>query len=338
MLSNTELITFCNQLGMLIHSGISTMEGISIMRDDLPEGSGKALLTQIYDGLEMQQELSDVLVETGEFPKYATDMIRIGNYSGKLDEVLASLSVYYEREENIASSIRNAVTYPTIMILMLFIVIGVLIVKVLPVFQDVYRQLGTELSGPARALMTFSNGLQRALPFVIVLLLLGGGVLFILIKRKSAVFSNFFLSKKLAESIAVGRFASGMALTLSSGLDTDESLKMTSELTDHIGLQQKVSVCKEQISAGERFADAITTAGIFSSTQSRMIHIGVRSGAMDSVMEDIARQCNEETDSKIQHILSILEPTLVAILAIIVGVILLSVMLPLMGIMTQMGL
>ena len=338
MLSNTELITFCNQLGMLIHSGISTIEGISIMKDDLGEGSGKALLTQIYDGLEMQQEFSDVLIETGEFPKYATDMIRIGNYSGKLDEVLASLSVYYEREENISSSIKNAVTYPAIMILMLFIVIGVLIVKVLPVFQDVYRQLGTELSGPARALMTFSNALQRILPVIIIILVLGGATIFYLIKKKSVIFSHFFLSKKLSESIAVGRFASGMSLTLSSGLDTDESLKMTSELTDHQGLQEKVNICKQQIESGERFADAIATAGIFTSTQSRMINIGVRSGAMDQVMEDIARQCNEETDAKIQHILSILEPTLVAILAVIVGVILLSVMLPLMGIMANMGL
>ena len=111
---------------------------------------------------------------------------------------------------------------------------------------------------------------------------------------------------------------------------------MTANLTDHPAVQEKVKLCQENIAEGKRFSDAISTSGIFSSTQSRMIVIGMHSGAMDKVMEDIARQCNDETDARIQHILSILEPTLVAILAIIVGVILLSVMLPLMGIMANM--
>jgi len=338
MLSNLELSTFCSQLGMLIHSGISTLEGISIMRDDISDARGEKLLQTIYDGLEMQQEFSEVLKETGEFPKYATDMIRIGNYSGKLDEVLAALAAYYEREEGISAGIKNAITYPAIMIFMLFIVVGVLIAKVLPVFQDVYRQLGTELTGPARTLMGFSSVLQRTLPQVIIILVLALLLLFYLLKKKSSIFSHFFLSRKLSQAIAVGRFANGMSLTLSSGLDTDESLKMTADLTDHPAIQEKVKQCQEQISTGARFSDAIAAAGIFNSMQGRMITIGIRSGALDQVMEDIARQCNDETDAKIQRLLSILEPTLVAILAIIVGVILLSVMLPLMGIMANMGL
>ena len=217
MLSNMELSTFFNQLGMLIHSGISTLEGISIMRDDVSDTRGQKLLATIYEGLEMQQEFSEVLKETGEFPKYATDMVRIGNYSGKLDEVLAALAVYYEREESISVSLRNAITYPAIMIFMLFIVIGVLIVQVLPVFQDVYRQLGTELGGPARTLMNISSGLQRFLPQVIIVLVLAAILIFYLLRKRNSVFSRVFLSRKLSEAIAVGRFASGMSLTLSSG-------------------------------------------------------------------------------------------------------------------------
>ena len=338
MLSNVEMVTFCSQLGMLIHSGISIPEGISIMQEDVTDEKAKALLTQIYEGLEMQQEFSEILKETGEFPKYAVDMIRIGNYSGKLDDVLSALSTYYQREENISTGIKSAITYPAIMIFMLFVVMGVLITNVLPIFQDVYRQLGADLTGPARAMLNFSNLLQGSLPIIITFLVLVVFLLFYLWKKKSNVFSRLFLNRKLANAIAVGRFASGLSLTLSSGLDTDESLKMTGELTDHPLLQEKIKQCQTQIHAGVGFAEAISEVAIFNPTQSRMIAIGIRAGALDQVMEEIANQCNEEADAKIQRLLSVLEPTLVAILAIIVGIVLLSMMLPLMGIMSQMGL
>ncbi|MCL2865692.1 MAG: type II secretion system F family protein [Lachnospiraceae bacterium] len=338
MLNNSELATFFRQLGMLVHSGISTLEGIEIIRDDLTDLKAQKLLTDIHGSLALQQEFSEVLNETGEFPKYAVDMIRIGNYSGKLDEVLAALAIYYEREEQISSNIRSAITYPAIMIFMLMIVIGVLVARVLPVFQDVYQQLGADLTGPARGLMHLSGVLQSILPQIIIVLLLIIIALFFVLRKKSTLFSKSFVKGKLSQSIAVGRFASGMYLTLSSGLDTDESLKMTGSLTDHPVIQTKIQTCQTNLDAGKSFAEAISIADIFNHTQNRMIHIGLRSGALDQVMENIAKQCNDETDGKIQHLLSILEPTLVAILALIVGIILLSVMLPLMGIMANIGL
>ena len=337
MLNNNELTTFFKQLGMLVHSGVSTVEAISIIGDDITDPKGAKLLQSIYEGLEMGEDFSTVLKETGEFPKYAIDMIRIGSYSGKLDQVLSALAQYYKREEQIGASIRSAITYPTIMIFMLFIVIGVLITRVLPIFQNVYQQLGTELTGAAGALMSLSNIIQRVLPQLILFLLLAVLVLLYLLKKKSGIFSNFFINRKLSQSIAVGRFASGLFLTLSSGLDTDESIKMTAELTDHPIIQGKIKKCQENLESGMGFSEAITTAELFNNTQNRMINIGMKAGTLDQVMENIAQQCNEETDNKIGHLLSVLEPTLVAILAVIVGVVLLSIMLPLMGIMANMG-
>ena len=338
MLNNNELSTFFKQLGMLVHSGVSIHEAISIIREDLTDAKATKLLDTIYQGLEMGEEFSAVLKGTGEFPKYAVDMIRIGNYSGKLDEVLHALALYYEREEQISMSIRNAITYPTIMIFMLFIVIGVLITRVLPIFQEVYLQLGTELTGPAGALMSLSNGIQRILPHIIILLLMAIPVLFYLMKKKSGFFSTLFINRKLSYSIAVGRFASGMFLTLSSGLDTDESLGMAKELSDHPLIQEKIKHCQEKLTQGKSFSEAISSSELFNNTQNRMINIGIKAGSLDQVMENIANQCNEETDRKIGHLLSVLEPTLVAILAVIVGVVLLSIMLPLMSIMSNMGL
>jgi type IV pilus assembly protein PilC len=338
MLNNNELSTFFKQLGMLIHSGVSTIEAISIIRDDLTDSKGVKLLDSIQAGLEMGKEFSDILKDTEVFPKYAVDMIRIGNYSGKLDDVLSALSLHYDREEQISKSIRNAITYPAIMITMLFVVIGVLITQVLPIFQNVYQQLGAELTGIDRVMLRFSTLFQRAVPFVIICFVITAVSLLYLTKKKAHILSNFFINRKLSQSIAIGRFASGMFLTLSSGLDTDDSLKMAKELTDNPVIQEKINICQKHLSSGMGFAEALSTSEIFTNTQNRMINIGMKSGSLDMVMENIAEQCNEDTDQKTQHILGVLEPTIVAILAVVVGILLLSIMLPLMGIMTNMGL
>lgn len=148
MLTNMEISSFCGQMAMVLKSGISAIDGVEIMRDDAATEKGKALLSKVYDSLSESGSLADSLKMTGECPDYAIDMIRIGEQSGKLETVMRSLSAYYKRENSIADGIRNAVTYPFIMILMMFAVVGVLIVKVLPIFGSVYQDLGTELTGP----------------------------------------------------------------------------------------------------------------------------------------------------------------------------------------------
>ena len=139
------------------------------------------------------------------------------------------------------------------------------------------------------------------------------------------------------EKIACSRFASGMYLSLSSGLDTDQSLEMVSRLVDHPVIQEKIQNIQALIMEGTSFADAVSQTNMFSGIYARMVSIGYKTGAMDDVMKQISVQYDEEIDSLMSDLVAKLEPTLVAILSIIVGLILLSVMLPLMGIMSNIG-
>jgi type IV pilus assembly protein PilC len=135
----------------------------------------------------------------------------------------------------------------------------------------------------------------------------------------------------------VARFASGMAMTLNSGLDIDQSLEMVSKIVEHPVLVEKIKKCRQMTSEGGSFAEAIIENQIFSKMHTQLINIGFRTGSVDDVMNQIAQQYMEEVDDKIHSFIAVLEPTLVAILSIIVGLILLSVMLPLMGIMSSIG-
>lgn len=337
-LTNRELSAFCDQIAMILNAGISPVEGISIMLEDTTTAEGKQILGKIFEQIENGQSFHTSISAAEVFPKYALDMIEIGEQSGRMEEVMRSLSAYYEREENIAENIKSAVTYPFVIIGMMAIVILVLIIKVLPVFNQVFIQLGTEMTGFSRTLLNLGTTISNyALVFIVIIAMLV--LLYIFMAKTPAgqklwgIFcAKSIFTKPIYDKIASGRFASGMALTMSSGLDTDQSLEMVSRLVDNSVMEKKINECRTLISSGTGFAEALVKVGIFSSMYSRMISIGYKTGSVEKVMAKIASGYEDEVDSRMSHLISVLEPTLVIILSVIVCLILLSVMLPLMAV------
>lgn len=342
-LSHSEIASFCSQTAMLFHAGIPPAESMSLLSQDAASPEGREIIQAILITCQKGEPFSQALAGCGVFPSYFIHMIRLGEESGNLDVVMQSLNDYYEREENISHSIRSAISYPCIMIGMMLLVIFVLVAKVLPIFNQVFIQLGSEMTGFSASLLKLGQALNRYSVFCIIFV---GALIFLFIlvrktttgRRLSAgFFSRFPLTRSFYEKTAAGRLAGGLALTLSSGMDTYMSLDMVSQLVEHKGMQQKIAACKASIQAGSGFAEALASSGIFSSLYSRMVAIGFRSGSIDSVMQKIADRYQKETDRRIEAMISALEPTLVIILSLIVGMILLSVILPLMGIMSSIG-
>ena len=144
-------------------------------------------------------------------------------------------------------------------------------------------------------------------------------------------------TRAFQRDIAYGRFARGMSLTLSSGMRIYPALDLVDQLVENKQVAQKVRNLKQFIVDGFNFSESLTKAGIFSHLYSRMIYIGVKSGNVDVVLEKIATLYEEDTDKRLRNFISILEPTLVIFLSLVVGLILLSVILPLLGVMSTMG-
>lgn len=342
-LTNMEIASFCDQMGMILHSGISPLEGVSVMLDDVSDKETRNLLSAMLEQLELGESFHRALQETGVFPSYLLNMVEIGEQAGRLENVMTSLSAYYEREESIAKSIRSAVTYPLIMTAMMLVVIFVLIAKVFPIFNEVFAQLGSEMTGFSKSILQFGVSLNRYSVLIAAVMVVLVLAFFLLGKTrkgralKRAARTRLFFTKKFYADIATGRFADGMSLALRSGLDIDESLGMVSQLTGHPDLQAKIKACQDEIAKGAPFSEALAGAGIFSGLQARMVALGFRTGNIDEVMEKIAGQYEEEVDDRITRLISILEPTLVAVLSVIIGIILLSVMLPLLGILSSIG-
>lgn len=342
-LSNPEIASFCGQMSMMLSAGITVSEALRLLQADAESDEGKDIIFSMVAELDNGSNFYEAARHPGVFPKYVLDMIRIGELTGNLDDVFSSLSAYYEREENISKGIRSAVTYPFIMITMMLCVILVLMIKVLPVFEQVFEQLGSTMSGLSASILHLGQSISRySALFVILFVVLVGIYIFFTRfasgREKLRDFAAGFLpTKDLYNSIAAGRFSSGMALALRSGFNTEEGLLMVKELITNKLYLKKVDACHEYMKAGENFSEAVIHAEIFSGTYGRMVGIGFKSGKLDEVMSNVASRYENDVDYKINHFVSILEPTLVALLSIVVGMILLSVMLPLMSIMSSIG-
>ena len=325
-LSNLELAEFCNQMALLLRSGISPLEGLMLLAEDAQSEEEKTLLAVMIEELESTGFLYDAISSTNVFPAYLLHMVRLGEETGCLDEIMGSLADHYIREANFASMIRNSLIYPCIMLGMMGLVITILLTKVMPVFQQVFRQLGQELTGFSVSLLKAGEMLSRHsilfVAFTVILLL-------------ALIFGRHKLPfmKKIQATISSCRFCGGMSIALKSGITPEESLVLAANLVEDDVYHSKIATCKDLIAEENNLASALYKSGLLSSRYSRTASLAEKTGRLDEALSEIASEYEHDANSKITGMIAILEPTLVIILSIIVGIILFSVMFPLLGIL-----
>ncbi len=343
LLTDSELAAFAQQLAMILHSGISTLEGVMIMRDDTPPGAGREILDSIYQSLEDTGELAEALRRTEVFPEYFIRMTQIAERSGTLEDVMSSLFEYYSRQSALMRSIRDALTYPLILLAMLFAVLIVLMTQVMPVFREVFDQLGIEMTGISAAVFRISGVVQRISAVVLVaVVVLVIAALVALRTGKGApalihAVTRLPFGRTVARLLATSRFCKALALSLHSGLDMGESFELANSLTNHDEFEESVKQASELMDQGNDLSASLRDAGIITGLNARMVTIGFRTGTAEVALDQIAGSCQEEADTRIHAAVNMLEPTLTAVLSILTGLILVSVMLPLLGVMANIG-
>lgn len=339
LLTFGELSAFCQQISMILKSGIPLHEGLSLLKEDVADAGLRSVLTIVSDEVSSGKPLPDALDAASSFPNYMVNMIRIGSDAGKLDDVTASLADYYDREDMLRQNIKSSVVYPLTLTLMMLVVMMVFSIKVLPIFDQVFRGLGTTMSPAAQAIMNVGMAASKYSIALLILaaLILVGVVFFFKSQRGSAWLTRFSSTGKLSEKISMARFSSSMSLMLASGLDTEHSLQMTKSVIANQEVRGKVDRCLELIASGTPFVEAVGMVGLYPRMTLRMLSLGFQAGNLDTVMHAIADSAEEEIDATLMRRVALIEPVSVAFLSLIIGVILISVMLPLMSIMSSIG-
>ena len=341
--SGRELSAFCLQISILLKAAVPLDEGLYLMAEDAPTEEEKKLLHTMGEDVELGDPFFESLERTGAFPPYVVRMAKLGQQSGTLDQMMESLADYYEKEYYMMKNIRNAIIYPVMMVGMLLTVLFVLFTRVMPVFEQVYAQLGVQMSPLSQAASRLGGILSGAA--LVVFVLLAVAVLIAAIAAgagKELTIAHKLMERlkrnsKTALAAAGRRFTAVLALTIRSGMELDKGMELARELVDNGKVAEKIDVCSEKLQLGEGYYEAMKESGLFSSFHIQLIKVGVRSGKMDEVLQEISDDYEQQADASIDAMVARLEPTLVAVLAVAVGLILLSVMLPLAGILAGVG-
>lgn len=344
LLANSEISAFCLGLSLLIHSGVGVGDGLALLAEEEAEGDYRDMLKELSRDADNGVSLADAVKKTGRFPGYVCGLLEVGEKSGRTEEALSALSRYYEDRARLDHQIKSSLLYPAILLVIMLAVIGVLLVRVLPVFNEVYSYLGASLTGIAGGLLSFGKALDAAMPVLCVIL--AAVVILILLfaavpsfrEKVTGAWRRRMGDKGVSRKINTACFAQSLSMGLSSGLPVEEALTLAGSLLDGVpAAKARCDDCKKRLESGESLSAAMKASGALPNAECRILELGLRSGTGDAAMEQIARRLSEESEMALEESVARVEPALVMVTSVLVGIILLAVMLPLMNIMTSIG-
>ena len=329
-LTQEQLSVFCSSLAMLLRSGASLSEASSLFEEDGTDTALRQASTEISLSVAAGETFSAAAEKTGVFPEYALSVFSTAELSGRLDEALDRLADHYDRQSALYDRLRSTLTYPAVLMLMMCGVLAVLVFAVLPMFERVYDNLTGSLLSSSYAYVLAATLIGRiSLVFAgllgIVLLVLAFGM------RSDKGREKL---RNAAWLLAVSEVMDTLSALLASGTDEDSALALCIEQTRHKKLHEALEKCREETQMGVGIATAFAHQKILPAMYGKMLLGGARSGELVQVTENLARRTAQEAENGLCSVIDRTEPILIGFLTASVGLTLLSVMLPLLGILS----
>lgn len=334
--NDEQLYEFCTSMAMVLEGGLSPQECLEVI---LCSNDALQLRKDIEELLEEIKEKGSLYacVKNKEYiDTYAKKTIQIGEISGNLDQVMNELSLYYERNDELKRNVKEALMYPMILLVMMWCIVALIIWKVLPIFTKVLNNMGAILNASSQTMMDFGS-IFAIISFVVLSMIMLAAIgLYLSRKRsQSTLLSRFILTRKLYHNITMAKMTYAFSLFVSSGYDVEEALNYLPGVIDHPGMKEKLAQCISLVKEGDSFLDAMQKVKLYEGIYANMLFTGFHSGKSEEVLKKVSALYERDVDNSISVFLNTIEPGIVILLSIIVGVILLSVMLPLMSIMTS---
>lgn len=342
--TNEDSAAFCSELQYLLHAGIGNAAALGIIAGDEQRPAYKEALSGMAEQADRGDSLADILRDSGLFAPKISEMLRAGEKSGKVEEALKAVAADCEAGASLDRRLKSALLYPAVLLIIMLAVIAVLLIYVLPVFNRVYAQLGSSLTGIAGGLLKTGEFLGSAAPVLIVLLVVI--IAFLAAFSLSAAFRSAVIrcwgkrrgGKGLSGKAQLASFAGALSMCMSSGLPAEEAVSIAAGLiTSSDDMSAACEECVEKIGSGTSVSEALRDTGLLSASSASLLEAGIRGGSGEQAMEQIAARMAQQSEEAVESAVSRVEPVIVVVTTAIVGIILLTVMLPLVNIMTALG-
>lgn len=339
-----EVVVFCRIFSTMINAGLPLIQCLDLLAQQEQNKTFSKIIRSIKEDIEGGTSLTDALKK---YPKVFDDLfvnlIAAGEAGGILDVVLGRLSNYLEKAMKLKAKVKSAMTYPIAVLVISFAVIALLLVKVIPTFQQMFESSGAELPGPTAAVVAMSKFAQ-AYWWVIVAVIIA----FVIILRQvyktekgrwmidSAILKAPVFGPVM-KKVAVARFSRTMATMMSSGVPILEGLNIVSKSAGNVVVEDALMKTRQAISEGRSIAEPLSETGIFPPMVVQMISVGEATGALDSMLNKIADFYDDEVDAAVEAMTSLLEPVMMVFLGGVVGGMIIAMYLPIFKMASVVG-
>jgi type IV pilus assembly protein PilC len=332
-----DLVKFIRQFATMIDAGLPLVQCLEILANQEPNRFFQAALRDIKSTVEQGATFSDALRRHPKiFDELFVNLVQAGEVGGILDTILNRLAVYIEKRVKLARQVRGALVYPIAVIVILAIVIFVLMTWVIPAFEGMFAEFGAKDALPAltKWVIAASKGFVTYLPVTIIVIIgsvVGGTYLYRTKQGKRAVHKAMLripIFGPVMQKIAVARFTRTLGTLLASGVPILDALDIVAKTAGNVVVEEGLLFARARISEGKNMAEPLAEINVFPGMVVQMVAVGEQTGALDTMLSKIADFYEEEVDVAVAALTSLLEPILMVIVGGIVGVVLMSMYLP----------
>ena len=330
-----DISLFCKQMSVMLESGIPLNNAVDILEQQATSKNLKSSLKIVSKSLKEGSQLSKAMIDQeGMFPDLLIRMVQAGEKTGKLDEVLEKMSEHYTKELKTSRQIQGAMIYPAVLAFLAVAAVLALLYVVIPSFSGIFEQSGMAMPLPTRIVLAASNFVRSSW---YILFGVTGILVFLFLRYRSTEAGRYQLDRlKLnlpvikgpMQKIVTARFASTLAILTSAGIPLVEAIESAAATTNNAVVIEKMKIANEGLQKGERLTGMITSTGLFPPMMLSMVKIGEESGSLESMLVKTSDYYEEELETAIKQLLSLLEPAMIIVMGVIIGGIVASVMLP----------
>jgi type IV pilus assembly protein PilC len=330
-----DLLIFSRQLATLIDAGIPLVHAMGILSDQIENKNLKSVVVTVRQDISAGMSFCDAL---GKHPKVFSDffinMVKAGESSGQLDDVLDRLASYLEKSAALTRKIRSSLVYPSVVVTMAMAITAVLLLKVVPTFKGIFDTLGGTLPLPTRILIGISDLFRLYFLFVAATLIILGFLFKKYINTKKGRY-NFDKTKlkapilgTLFRKVAVAKFARTFSTLVRSGVSILNALEIVSKTSGNKVVEEAVVNSSVSVKEGEPLSKPLSKSGVFPPMVCAMINVGEQTGQLEKMLSKIADFYDEQVDAATSALTSMIEPLVIAFLGIVIGGIVISLFLP----------
>ncbi|MHC5010029.1 MAG: type II secretion system F family protein [Planctomycetota bacterium] len=339
-----EVVLFTRQLSTMIGAGIPLLECLEILQEQAESRPFSLLLDYVIGDVRGGQDLSTALEK---YPKVFSDvyisMVKAGEASGQIDDILLRLADYLEASQRLKRDIKSAMTYPVVSLVMIFGITAFLMVGIVPKFKEVFASLEVDLPGLTLGILSISDFCKANWAMILVGMVLAFMLVGVYRRTDRGSWQWDWLMLhlpvfgQLFQKVGLSRFSKTFSTMLKSGVPILGSLEIVASTSGNRLIADAIEGARENVRQGETLAEPLAESGVFPPMVTRMVGIGEKSGSLELLLEKISEFYDDQVRATVKQLTSLIEPLMIAIMGLMVGTICLAVFLPIFELQKQLA-